>query len=227
IGLAVRVGGQRYLDPAGYVSALGEQVRIRGAKISENVTATAVERVRGRSLVRCADGTRREADAVVIANGAWMPGLAAAHGVRVPQHPGRGYSFSVPLSEPLRGPLYFAAPRVAVAPRGDHAHVAGVMELRSPDHPLDRSRIDAITRAIRPLINGADWNGVSREWVGSRPLTGDGVPVVGPTRTEGVYVAGGHGMWGLTLGPLTGRLLADRLVTGSTPPELAWMNPVR
>ncbi len=227
IALAVSVLGQRYLDPARYVTALAEHVRARGAKITEHTTATAVERHAGRTVVRCADGTRRDADAVIIANGAWMSELARPHGVRMPQYAGRGYSFSVPLKQPLRGPLYFAAARAAVAPRGDRAHITCVMELRHPEHPLDPSRIASTVRAVRPLLDGARWEDTADHWVGARPLTADGIPLAGPTRTEGVYVAGGHGMWGVTLGPLTGRLLADHLITGATSPELAWMNPVR
>ena len=50
-----------------------------------------------------------------------------------------------------------------------------------------------------------------------RPLTPDGLPLVGETRTSGVFVAGGHGMWGVTLGPLTGALLAERVATGRYP----------
>jgi D-amino-acid dehydrogenase len=50
---------------------------------------------------------------------------------------------------------------------------------------------------------------------------------VGGTRAPGVYVAGGHGMWGIALGPLTGKLLAHRIATGVTPPELVAFDPLR
>ena len=50
---------------------------------------------------------------------------------------------------------------------------------------------------------------------------------MGATRTPGVYVAGGHGMWGVTLGPLTGQLLAERIVTGRTPELLRPLDPLR
>ena len=48
-------------------------------------------------------------------------------------------------------------------------------------------------------------------WVGARPVTPDGLPVVGATHSPGVYVAGGHGMWGIVLGPATGKLLAEQI----------------
>jgi D-amino-acid dehydrogenase len=225
IALAVRVKGQRYLDPVAYTAALADQVRARGGKVTEHTRVTGVAGRGGRTAVRTADGTR-DADAVVLAAGAWLPGLAAAHGVRVPQFGGRGYSFTVPLRRPLRGPVYFPAVRSALAPRDGRARVTGVMEFQRPDAPPDPAHVPATVRAVRPLLD-ADWDRVRDRWVGARPLTADGVPLVGPSATGGVYVAGGHGMWGVTLGPLTGRLLADHIMTGAMPPELAWLDPLR
>ena len=84
-----------------------------------------------------------------------------------------------------------------------------------------------MVRSIRPLLHGLDWAVRSDDWMGPRPLTPDGLPLVGETRTSGVFVAGGHGMWGVTLGPLSGALLAERVATGVTPPELLALDPCR
>ncbi|GLY69862.1 NAD(P)/FAD-dependent oxidoreductase [Amycolatopsis taiwanensis] len=226
IGFAMRVRGQRWLDPVAYTAALAEHVRDRGGQVTEQVNVTGVRRHGGGVVVECSDG-RREADAVVLANGAWLPALAAEHGVRMPQFGGRGYSFTVPVRQPLAGPLYFPGARSALAPRGDRVRVTGVMEFQRPDAPLDHRAIATIIRALRPLLTGADWDRAEHRWVGARPLSADGIPLVGPSATEGVYVAGGHGMWGVTLGPLTGRMLAEHIATGATPAELAWLDPTR
>jgi D-amino-acid dehydrogenase len=227
IALAVRIDGQRYLDPGAYTAALADQVRARNGKITEDVTVTGVDRHAGRVRVRCADG-HRDADAVVLACGAWLPELAGDHGVRVPQYGGRGYSFTVPLRRRLQGPLYFPAARAALAPRGvSAARVTSIMEFQRPDAPPDRRALAATLRAVRPLLEGAEWGSVTDPWVGARPLTADGIPLVGPSATDGVYIAGGHGMWGVTLGPLTGRLLAEHIATGTTPAPLAWLDPLR
>ena len=63
--------------------------------------------------------------------------------------------------------------------------------------------------------------------VGSRPCTPDGLPLIGATSSPRVFAAGGHGMWGIALGPVTGRLLSERIVTGNTPPELVAFDPLR
>jgi D-amino-acid dehydrogenase len=102
-----------------------------------------------------------------------------------------------------------------------------MMEFRSPDAPLDPRRIEAIVAATRPMLDGVDLDARQDEWVGSRPCTTDGLPLVGATRSPRVFTAGGHGMWGIALGPLTGRLLAERIVTGVTPPELVAFDPLR
>lgn len=77
------------------------------------------------------------------------------------------------------------------------------------------------------LFRGVDLADRRDEWVGSRPVTPDGLPLVGATPADGVYVAGGHGMWGIVLGPATGRLLAKQIVTGEIDRVLAPFDPLR
>jgi D-amino-acid dehydrogenase len=101
------------------------------------------------------------------------------------------------------------------------------MEFRAADRPADDARADAIVASVRDLLVGVRWDERSRPWVGARPVTTDALPVVGATRQPGVYVAGGHGMWGVTLGPVTGRLLAEQILTGKQPSELVPFDPLR
>jgi D-amino-acid dehydrogenase len=147
--------------------------------------------------------------------------------VRIPVQAGRGYSFSVPVERMPRGPLYFPVQRVALTPLGERLRVAGMMEFRRPDDPLDPRRVSAIVDAVRPLLTGVDLDDRRNEWVGSRPCTPDGLPLVGPTASPRVFVAGGHGMWGIALGPITGQLIAQAVLKGETPPELAPFDPLR
>lgn len=102
-----------------------------------------------------------------------------------------------------------------------------MMEFRSPGAPLDLRRIAAIIAATRPLLRNIDLSDRHDEWVGSRPCTADGLPLVGESGTPRVYVAGGHGMWGITLGPVTGKLLAQQIVTGVMPNALRPFDPLR
>ncbi|RAN78179.1 hypothetical protein B5P43_17440 [Bacillus sp. SRB_336] len=74
---------------------------------------------------------------------------------------------------------------------------------------------------------GVDWSSRRDEWVGSRPVTPDGLPVVGPLASPRIFAAGGHGMWGIVLGPATGQLLAEQIMTGTVPPEIRNFDPLR
>jgi len=140
---------------------------------------------------------------------------------------GRGYSFSVPVEAMPSGPLYFPAQRVACTPLGNRLRIAGMMEFRRPDEPLDPRRIAAIIDAVRPFLSGVDLDDRQDEWVGSRPCTADGLPLLGRTSSPRVFVCGGHGMWGIALGPVTGRLVARTVLEGETPPELRPFDPLR
>jgi len=227
IGAAIRLRDQRFIDPGTYVHALADSVRHRGGKVVSGATVVdLVETAAGVDVVT-AEGSRESFDSVVLATGAWLGALARRFGVRRVVQAGRGYSFSVAVDHVPDGPVYFPAQRVACTPIGDRLRVAGMMEFRRPEAALDQRRIRAITEAARPLLHGADLDHREDEWVGSRPCTTDGLPLIGATRSTRVFAAGGHGMWGITLGPVTGRLLAQQMVTGKQVAQLAPFDPLR
>lgn len=231
VGAAVRLHGQRYLNPPVFVEQLARSVQERGGELREGVTVQRVREEHGGVTLRDSTGAEHRFDAVVLANGAWLGDLAAPFGVRQPVQAGRGYSFSVPCRQVPNGPVYFPAQRVActplTSPTGDRLRVAGMMEFRPADAPLDPRRVEAIVAAVRPLLEGVDLDDRQDEWVGSRPCTPDGLPLVGGTRSPRVFVAGGHGMWGIALGPVTGKLLAEQITTGVSPAALTPFDPLR
>ncbi|MFE9923752.1 NAD(P)/FAD-dependent oxidoreductase [Streptomyces sp. NPDC005774] len=227
IGAAIRLHGQRYIDPGHFVHSLADAVRARGGTIRENTEVTDVRDAATGVTVLTGDGQNRRFDAVVLATGAWLGRHARKFGVRSLVQAGRGYSFSIPVEHVPSGPVYFPGQRVACTPLGDRLRVAGMMEFRKPEAPLDARRINAIAEAARPLLRGADLDARKDEWVGSRPCTTDGLPLIGRTRSPRVFAAGGHGMWGITLGPATGLLLAETMVTGERPAQLAPFDPLR
>ncbi|WP_411150724.1 NAD(P)/FAD-dependent oxidoreductase [Streptomyces sp. A30] len=227
-GAAVRLHGQRFLNPGAYVAALADAVRERGGKVVEGLRVTRVQDHGSEVAVVGSDGTDVRADVAVLANGAWLNRLAAPFGVRAAVQSGRGYSFTLPAEGLPTGPTYFAAQRVVCTPLGaDRVRVAGMMEFTAPDRPADPRRVQAVVDAARPMLPGADFSRRSDEWAGPRPCTADGLPLVGPTRSPRVHVCGGHGMWGIALGPLSGKLLAESIVTGRSAAELTPLHPLR
>ncbi|MFD2470331.1 NAD(P)/FAD-dependent oxidoreductase [Amycolatopsis silviterrae] len=212
--------GQRFLAPGPFLDALAGAVRERGGEIVEGAHVRSIGFGPGGLQADTWAGPPHRADAVVLATGAWLPELGRQLGMRVPVQAGRGYSCSVRLAEPLTGPAYLPSVRATLTPYGDRVRVTGTMEIADRDAPFDSRRLEAILRSVRPLLD-AGWEDVREPWVGSRPLTPDGLPVIGATKVPGVHVAGGHGMWGVTLGPATGKLLAGQLMSGIDAPELA------
>lgn len=222
ISIAIRILGERYLDPSVYVASLAASVRGRGGTIRDHREIA--------DLPTSVDGVvvaGERFDAVVIATGAGLDRLARRYGVRRIVQAGRGYSFTVKVDDVPRGPVYFPQQRVACTPVGDRLRIAGMMEFRAADAPMDPRRIQALVGEARTLLKGAHLDDREDEWVGARPCTADGLPLVGATTDPRVFVAGGHGMWGVTLGPVTGKLLAEQIVTGQRPAALRLIDPLR
>jgi D-amino-acid dehydrogenase len=226
----LRLDGQSYLQPLDYTRSLARSFQARGGQLKTGEPDGRVDRAEPADAGKvgvAAAGSTATFDVAVLANGAWLRRLGRPAGVRVLIAAGRGYSFTVKAAEPVAGPLYLPSLRVACTPAPSGMRMAGTMEFRSPDAPVDRHRVDAIIRSATDYLDGVDWATVSDVWVGPRPVTADGLPLIGATKHTGIYVAGGHGMWGMTLGPATGRLLADFIATGARPAELRPFDPCR
>ena len=222
----VLLHGQHFINPPSYMESLGAAVVKRGAEIRTGFDAADVKDTGSGVEVVPKVGESVLADKVVIATGAWLDTLARRFGVRMHVQSGRGYSFSVtPEVLPIH-PIYFPAQRLACTPLGDRLRVGGMMEFRSVDSPPDQRRIRTLVDAGRPMFQGVDWEARKEEWVGGRPVTADGQPLIGATKSPRVFVGGGHGMWGIALGPLTGKLLAGAVI-GEPDPVLKHFNPLR
>lgn len=226
IGVAYRLEGQRFIEPGPYVQALADAVVERGGVIRGG--AEVVHVAQGdKPAVILADGSRETADKVVVATGAWLPGLTREYGVKTLVQAGRGYSFSVATDIPAKHSVYLPHHRMACTPYQGRFRIAGTMEFRGPDEPFQPRRVDAIVNQAKRVMRGIDFNDRQDEWVGSRPVTPDGRPLIGQTKADNVYVAGGHGMWGVVLGPATGKYLAELMDTGVTNPIIKPFDPLR
>lgn len=220
----ININNQRFVDPGRFVQALGRAVEERGATIL-TLDVRGVFSTGNGVVVQPHSGKHLSADTAVIATGAWMSRLTG-HRLRVPVESGRGYSFTVPVDRPIPGPIYLPDIRVACTPYRGALRVAGTMEFRDPHEQVIPERVGAIVASASKLLDGVRWAERSDIWVGPRPMTPDGRPLIGEM-SRNVYVAGGHGMWGLAHGPVTGRLLAEQISTGKQPEALRPFDPLR
>ena len=152
-----------------------------------------------------------QADAFIIAAGAWSGQLARRLGSKIPVEAGKGYSITIPQSALLfRRSLYFAEIKAAISPFDGHLRIAGTMELSGVNTKMKAPRVAALQRSTERYFRmRPQWEeGVA--WVGARPITPDGLPLIGRLPGyENVFVATGHGMLGLTLAPVTAEVVAD------------------
>lgn len=226
---AVALRGQRFLDPMLVVPSLAESVVARGGELRVGVEVKGVRAgASGVDVLVAGSPPRVERyDAVVVCTGAWLSALVQRHGVRVRVRAGRGYSFTARLDVPVADPLYLPEQHVACTPMRGRLRLAGLMEFRRPGDPLDPRRIRTLIEAARPMLEGVDLDDRAEEWVGPRPVAADGLPLAGPTSTPGVWCVGGHAMEGMVLGPVTARLVAEGVASGSVPDVLRPFDPRR
>lgn len=146
-------------------------------------------------------------DALVVALGHESDTILRTAGLHVPIYPVRGYSMTLPRGTQAPAiSITDTRRRVLWCPLGDSMRVSGFADFVGDSSALDSERqalLGAVAEAIAP--QAADYAAESRApWAGSRPMTPDGRPLTGPTRTPGIFVNCGHGMLGWTLAAATG-----------------------
>ena len=207
-----------HMDPAAFTRATAARAERDGATVVTGAEAYGFDTFGGR--VRAVRTTRGSfaADQVVIAAGAWSPLLTRDLGLRLPIEPAKGYSIDVARPEGLPDlPLCVAEPHVILTPLGDALRLGSTLELAGWDMRLRPKRLANLRRAAARVLGMPDHGPVRRVWRGPRPLTPDGLPVIGRSpRHSNVVLATGHCMLGLSLGPVTGRLVAE-ICAGETP----------
>lgn len=213
-------------DPVRLAPAVGAAAVERGVKLRPGVEAYALRGGDGGMAVETTHG-RIRAGHVVVAAGAWSGRLARTLGVRLPLQGGKGYAAEwAPAEAPLRIPVYMHDHRCVANPMGDRTRMTGGLLLDGLDERFDARRIEAIAAAANTVF------GVTARprltWRGLRPCTPDGLPVIGAhRRAPGAVFATGHGMLGVTLGPLTGRLVSEIVAGTAAHSALAALSPER
>ena len=215
----------RHLRPDHLVRGLKHWLRGAGVTVREGVKVTGFGWHGGQVHTLHTTAGLIDARFAVVCAGVWTPAVLRQVGVRLPIEMGKGYSLDFvppPLSTPVRHALYLHEERVAITPFQGRLRFAGMMELSGLNHRLAPHRLRAISQAGSRIFTG--WPANTRPatvWAGGRPLTPDGLPVIGLAPGFGnLAVASGHAMLGLTLGPATGAAIADLITTGTLPPVL-------
>jgi D-amino-acid dehydrogenase len=211
-----------HLAPDKFVSALEQEIT-RGGGTLQWGTDVVGWRVK-ENCIAMVQTTRGDfsGDEFVLCGGACSPGVVRKLGLRLPMQAGKGYSLT--LARPRELPnicAIFAEARLAVTPMGAALRFAGTMEIAKPNAHISALRIRGIVNSVPryyPGFSAEDFSGI-QPWSGLRPCSPDGLPYVGRFRAyKNLSTATGHGMLGVSLGPITGSLMAS--VLSNEPPEI-------
>jgi len=215
----LRLPGDQTGDCFKFTQRLAQHCRDLGVDFRTGVTIQRLVREGDRITGVETDHGRLQADANVMALGSYSPLMLRPVGIKIPVYPVKGYSITVPITNPDGAPqstIMDETHKVAVTRLGDRIRAAGTAELAGYDLRLDPKRRRTVDHVVSDLFpTGGD---VSRAefWCGLRPMTPDGTPVIGATPLKGLYLNTGHGTLGWTMGPGSGRVIAD-LVSGTKP----------
>lgn len=208
-----------HIHPHQFMHALGGHLRREGVIHHARTRVTHLGARQGRVCeVRTGDGAY-EADAYVLAAGAWSGKLARHLNLRLPLQGGKGYSLSptrLPLQ--LRVPSILCEAKVAVTPMGNQLRFAGTMEIGSQTTKVSAPKLQGMLASIPgffPQLSERHFEGLS-VWTGLRPCSPDGLPYIGRSQQyPNLLMATGHAMMGISLAPITGKLIAEVLSESS------------
>ena len=238
-GVRMNIAGSVYFpkdahfSPGRFMAALQSQLERLGVKFHWGREAGMFKIENNRSLRSLeVPGTGEiEADEFIVCGGSWSPGLVRELGLKIPIQAGKGYSLTLgkPRCRPQICSILCEA-RVAVTPMGDTLRVGGTMEMSGLNEEINPVRVRGIIESFcryYPEFEPADFDGV-QPWRGLRPCSPDGLPYVGRTaKFNNLSIAAGHAMMGMSLGPITGKLMAAILAGEKPELDLQLLSPDR
>ncbi|RME84899.1 MAG: FAD-dependent oxidoreductase [Caldilineae bacterium] len=210
--------GYAHLEPAAFVRELGRVLEMKGVGIRRGVEVLDFETAGPRiERVVTTRGVLHPRE-VVLAAGVWSAPLARRLGLYLPIQAAKGYSITARRPDAMPElPLSLGEAKVAVTPMAGYLRFSSTLELNGFDMSINARRVEATRRALRTYLAGMEGLEELELWRGLRPMTPDSLPIIGRSEMyTNLVVATGHGMLGVTQGPITGKLVAD-LVSDATP----------
>ncbi|HZF25063.1 MAG TPA: D-amino acid dehydrogenase [Steroidobacteraceae bacterium] len=209
-------------DAFRFCEALARHAAERGVRFHYGATVEGLEGREGRVTRVIGASQTWEGDAVVVAAGSYSPQLVANLGIRVPVRPVKGYSITVPLdgARPVpKMPILDDALHAVAVPLDNRMRLAGTAEFTGFDRTVTPARVanlrSLLTKTYPNIAQVAAPERIS-SWAGLRPMSCDGVPIIGSTPYQNLYLNTGHGPLGWTMCVGSGRALAD-LMLGQEP----------
>jgi D-amino-acid dehydrogenase len=220
-----------HLSPNRFMAGLKRQCDAMGAKFVWGTEVSGFTQ-RGTSVSEVSTSSGKfTADEIILCGGSWSPVVGEQLGLKLPMQAGKGYSLT--MAKPRQLPQLcsiFTEARVAVTPMGDTLRFGGTMEIAGLNEDINPVRVQGIIKAVPkyfPKFTPDDFVDI-KPWRGLRPCSPDGMPYLGRTaKFSNLTIGTGHAMMGLSLGPITGKLVSE-IISGEKPSlDLTLLNPDR
>lgn len=220
-----------HLVPDRFLAGLEKKLPELGVQFIWNTPVVGWQRTEKSIVAACSSRGEHEADEFVLCGGVWSQNLTRELGLGLPLQAGKGYSLTLPRPRQLpQICAIFSEARVAATPMGGALRFGGTMEIAGLNEDINPARVRGIIAAVPkyyPDFRPEDFDGLE-PWRGLRPCSPDGLPFVGRTaKFSNLSIAAGHAMMGMSLGPVSGRLMAE-ILSGEKPAwDLSQLSPDR
>ena len=208
---------KQYLKNTGVTFYTNEKVKdliLNGQKIKSIIT----------------DKRELSADEFVLAAGSWTGVLSKKLGLNLLMQAGKGYRINTAKETGVTIPAILCEAKAAVTPMNGFTRFAGTMEIAGINHNINRVRVDAIANAIKryyPSINITEEEKAEAQ-CGLRPVSPDGLAYIGKSKKcDNLTVAAGHAMMGWSMGPGTGKVVAEIISDKKPSLDLTHYSPDR
>jgi len=204
------------LDPGLLIKMLTTKLENSGVKLIYNQEVKNWKEISNKIVAVETRDSEFEADHFVITTGVWSSFLASKLNINIPVVAGKGYSLTLP--NPVELPQIcsiLVEARLAITPIGTSLRAAGTMEIGANNYRINENRVNGIKKSLPeyfPKFKSSDFDDLP-VWGGLRPCSPDGLPIIGKiSRFSNLSIGTGHAMVGLSLGPITGKLLVEDLL---------------
>jgi len=228
---AVHYHCDSHMSPNKLMTGLVKYLEAQGVRIHRNTEVTGINHTADKITSVTTKDKEYTGDNYLIAGGSWSPGIAKLAGLNIPLMPGKGYSFMVnnPVKQ-MTVPSILCEARVAITPMNGGIRFGGTMEIGKINTRVNMNRVKGIVEAVPQYFPEFKLEVPAEKdvWFGFRPCSPDGLPYIGlSNKYKNLAIATGHAMIGLSLGPATGKLIADAFNGEKPVIEAGLFNPNR
>jgi D-amino-acid dehydrogenase len=220
-----------HIVPALFMKQMGHYLVEQGVEIVYDAAVRSFEKRDGKIVTINTDKGKYSGDEIVICAGAWSQKLSKELEINLPIQGGKGYHLhisDVPLQ--LKTPSILCEAKIAMTPMQNDLRISGTMEISGLNLTINQRRVEGIKNKIEDYFENfnSDWFEKKSIWAGLRPVSPDGLPYIGRSSAySNLSYNTGHAMMGLSLAPISGKIVSDILAEGNSEFDLAIFNPDR